>query len=144
MRVLRALLMIVAVLVAVPAWAGEAEWRQFAQSVGLRDVDGFVAAVSSLRANGRLPPRFITKSQAERLGWRPGDDLCRSAPGRAIGGDVFGNRERRLPSAAGRSWREADLDFACGRRGARRLLFSSDGLIFVTIDHYETFREVPR
>ena len=72
MRVLRALLMIVAVLAAVPAWAGEAEWRQFAQSIGLRDVDGFVAAVSSLRANGRLPPRFVTKSQAERLGWRPG------------------------------------------------------------------------
>jgi guanyl-specific ribonuclease Sa len=61
-----------------------------------------------------------------------------------IGGDRFGNRERRLPEARGRSWREADIDSTCGRRGARRLVFSSDGLIEVTVDHYETFEEVPR
>ena len=144
MRFLRTILIAAVVLFAVPCWAGEAEWRAFAQSVGLRDPDGFVAAVGALRSTGRLPPRFVTKNQAERMGWRPGDDLCRTAPGRAIGGDVFGNRERRLPMAARRTWREADLDFNCGRRGASRLLYSSDGLIFVTIDHYETFREVPR
>jgi ribonuclease T1 len=133
----------VALSLALPSMAGEAEVRQFAQRIGLRDVTGFVEAVGALRERGRLPARFITKNDAERAGWRPGDDLCRSAPGRAIGGDNFGNREGRLPRAAGRRWFEADLDFNCGRRGARRLLFSSDGLIFVTLDHYETFRPVP-
>jgi guanyl-specific ribonuclease Sa len=54
------------------------------------------------------------------------------------------NREGRLPAAAGRRWTEADLDYGCGRRNAKRLVFSSDRLIFVTVDHYETFREVPR
>lgn len=116
----------------------------FAAEIGLRDVPGFVETVLSLRRDGNLPARYVDKREAERLGWRPGDDLCRVARGRAIGGDRFGNFERRLPDRQGRTWREADLDFACGRRGARRLVFSSDGLAFVTIDHYETFREVPR
>lgn len=142
MRRIFALLLLV-LTIALPAAAGEAEVRQFAQRIGLRDVTGFVEAVASIRERGRLPPRFITKNDAERAGWRPGDDLCRSSPGRAIGGDNFGNREGRLPRASGRRWFEADLDFNCGRRGARRLLFSSDGLIFVTLDHYDTFRQVP-
>jgi hypothetical protein len=136
-------LLLLLVTLAIPAVAGEAEVRQFAQRIGLRDVSGFVEAVTNLRERGRLPPRFITKNEAERAGWRPGDDLCRSSPGRTIGGDNFGNREGRLPRAQGRRWFEADLDFSCGRRGARRLLFSSDGLIFVTLDHYDTFRQVP-
>jgi guanyl-specific ribonuclease Sa len=70
--------------------------------------------------------------------------LCRAAPDKAIGGDRFGNREGRLPTARGRVWYEADLDFNCGKRGAKRLLWSSDGLIYVTTDHYQTFREVPK
>jgi ribonuclease T1 len=141
-RLLRLLLV---VLIAAPALArgpGE-DLRQFARSAGLRDVDGFVATVGALRQDGRLPDRYVTKAEAARAGWRPGDDLCRAAPGKAIGGDRFGNRERRLPVADGRAWYEADLDFACGRRGARRLLWSSDGLIYVTTDHYQTFRRVP-
>jgi hypothetical protein len=100
--------------------------------------------VLSVRRDGRLPARYVDKREAERLGWRPGEDLCRVARGRAMGGDRFGNYERRLPERQGRSWREADLDFACGRRGARRLVFSSDGLVYVTTDHYQSFREVPR
>jgi hypothetical protein len=117
--------------------------RQFARNVGLRDVDAFVETVTMLRREGKLPDRYLTKDAAGRAGWRPGDDLCRSAPGKAIGGDRFGNRERRLPASGGRTWYEADLDFACGRRGAKRLVWSSDGLIYVTTDHYQTFRRVP-
>ena len=101
-------------------------------------------SVLSVRRDGRLPARYVDKREAERLGWRPGEDLCRVARGRAIGGDHFGNYERRLPERQGRSWREADLDLACGRRGARRLVFSSDRLVYVTTDHYQSFREVPR
>jgi len=118
--------------------------RGFARQVGLRDVDNFVAAVNGLRASGKLPARWITKREAERRGWHPGDDVCRYATGGAIGGDHFGNFERRLPSANGREWREADLDYACGKRGPKRLLWSSDGMIYVTVDHYANFREVPK
>jgi hypothetical protein len=145
---------LLALLLAVTLWLGlvppvaaedaASRYAAFAREQRLRDVDGFVATIRSLRTEGSLPARYVTKREAEALGWRPGEDLCRVAPGRIIGGDRFHNRERRLPDARGRSWREADLDFACGRRGARRLVFSSDGLIFVTLDHYETFREVPR
>lgn len=117
--------------------------REFAQQAGLRDVDGFVETVETLRATHHLPARYLTKRRAERLGWRPGMDLCRIAPGAAIGGDVFGNRERQLPAAPGRRWNEADLDTQCGRRGAHRLLWSNDGLFYVTVDHYRSFQPVP-
>lgn len=115
----------------------------FARDLGLRDAAGFAETVTSLRQTGRLPARYITKNEAERRGWRPGTDLCRAVPGRIIGGDRFGNFERRLPEAPGRRWQEADLDFNCGARNARRLVWSSDGLYFVTIDHYASFRRVP-
>jgi ribonuclease T1 len=137
------LLLVVLLAGPVLARAPGDELRQFAHSAGLRDVDGFVATVAALRSDGRLPDRYVTKAAATRAGWKPGDDLCRSAPGKAIGGDRFGNRERRLPAANGRVWYEADLDFACGRRGAKRLVWSNDGLIYVTTDHYQTFRPVP-
>jgi len=143
----RLLFLLLAFVLAGPVAAqsvDEARLKTFARQARLIDVDGFVETVRSLRADRRLPPRYVTKNEAERMGWRPGSDLCRVARGRAIGGDRFGNYEGRLPARPGRNWREADLDFDCGRRGAKRLLFSNDGLIFVTIDHYESFREVPR
>lgn len=138
-----ALVVVVAVL-ALPALAGEARLRDFALALGLRDVEGFVETVASIERSGRLPERYLTKREAREQGWRPGSDLCDAAPEGTMGGDRFGNRERRLPDRPGRIWYEADLDFFCGRRGARRLVFSSDGLVFVTLDHYETFKEVPR
>jgi hypothetical protein len=135
---------LLAALLAPAALALDApELRDFAVRVGLKDTVGFSETVTELRTAGRLPARYVTKDAAERLGWKPGADLCRAAPGKAIGGDSFGNRERRLPEAAGRRWREADLDYACGSRGAKRLVWSTDGLIFVTLDHYATFVAVP-
>ncbi len=115
----------------------------FARQAELADAEGFAEAVTALRATKKLPGRYITKKDAEAAGWKPGADLCRVAPGRAIGGDPFFNREKRLPEKSGRRWYEADLDPQCGRRGARRLVFSGDGLIFVTTDHYRTFMQVP-
>lgn len=145
MRRFLAVLVAALVVLALPASAGEADLRRFAREMRLSDVDGFVETVRSVRETGRLPAaRYIDKNAAAKLGWRPGDDLCRVADGRAIGGDRFSNREGRLPAAPGRRWTEADLDFDCGRRNARRLVFSSDRLIYVTVDHYATFREVPR
>jgi len=92
--------------------------------------------------NAQLPGKFVTKRQAQQTGWRPGRDLW-NVPAlrfKSIGGDHFGNREGRLPRG---DWREADLDYQGGRRGAKRLLFSRDGLRHVTVDHYQTFFEVP-
>lgn len=135
-------LALVLLSLALPVWADDG-LSAFARSVGLRDVDGFVETVTELRRAGRLPDRYVTKDEAEDLGWRPGSDLCDVDPDASIGGDRFGNRERRLPERQGRRWREADLDFNCGRRGAKRLVWSNDGLIYVTVDHYDSFRKVP-
>jgi len=130
---------------AMPAHANEAEWRRLARELRLNDIDGFVETVKSVRETGKLPAaRYLDKSAAEKRGWRPGADLCRVAPGMAIGGDRFFNREGRLPTAPDRRWTEADLDFDCGRRNAKRLVFSSDRMIFVTVDHYASFREVAK
>ena len=90
----------------------------------------------------RLPDNYITKSEARKLGWEGGsvEDYLEGA---AIGGDRFGNREGLLPEAEGRSYTECDIDTnGYGSRGARRLVFSNDGLYFYTSDHYESFSEV--
>jgi ribonuclease T1 len=94
--------------------------------------------------NQRLPPKFVTKEQARKLGWKPGSNLWSydRLKGKSIGGDVFGNREGKLPNGK-RVWREGDLDYKGGRRGAKRIVYSGDGLRMITVDHYKTFKEVP-
>jgi len=92
-----------------------------------------------LHTYGHLPDNFITKAQARELGWE-GGSVERYAPGCAIGGDSFGNREGLLPVADGRRYYECDIDTnGQNSRGAKRLVFSSDGLIFYTEDHYASF-----
>ena len=92
-----------------------------------------------LRAYGHLPGNYITKREAESLGW-PGGSLEPYAPGKSIGGGRFGNYEGKLPDAPGRKWTECDIDTAGARsRGAKRIVFSNDGLIYYTDDHYESF-----
>ena len=89
-----------------------------------------------------LPPNYITKSQAQELGWE-GGSVEKYKEGAAIGGDTFGNREGLLPKTAGRSYTECDIDTnGYSSRGSRRLVFSNDGLYFYTSDHYESFLEV--
>ena len=91
---------------------------------------------------GELPSNFITKSEAEDLGWS-GGGLEPYAPGKCIGGDKFGNREGLLPDAPGRTWTECDIDtLGKSSRGAKRIVFSNDGLIFYTDDHYESFTQL--
>lgn len=88
---------------------------------------------------GHLPSNFITKSEARDLGWE-GGSVEDYAPGCAIGGDVFGNREGLLPEAEGRVYYECDIDTdGYHSRGSRRIVFSNDGLIYYTHDHYESF-----
>ncbi len=96
-----------------------------------------------LFANGHLPPNFITKAEAKDLGWDSGkNDVSDVAPGMSIGGDRFGNYEGRLPDAPGRTWKEADCDYHGGSRGAKRVVFSNDGLVYYTEDHYQTFTQL--
>ena len=88
---------------------------------------------------GKLPKNFMTKSEARDLGWE-GGSLERYAKGYCIGGDKFGNREGLLPKANGRQYYECDIDtLGASSRGAKRIVFSNDGLIYYTEDHYESF-----
>ena len=88
---------------------------------------------------GCLPNNFITKDEARDFGWE-GGGLEDYAPGKCIGGDRFGNYEGLLPDTPGRSWTECDIDtLGKDSRGAKRIVFSNDGLIYYTDDHYESF-----
>ena len=92
---------------------------------------------------GHLPSNYITKKEAEALGWdnRAGN-LWKVAPGKSIGGSRFGNYEGNLPDRKGRRYFECDIDYDGGYRGAKRIIYSSDGLVFYTEDHYETFEQL--
>ena len=91
----------------------------------------------------KLPSNYITKQEAEDLGWISSKgNLKKVAPGKSIGGDRFGNYEGKLPKARGRSYTECDIDFDGGYRNSKRIILSNDGLIFYTEDHYETFEQL--
>lgn len=86
---------------------------------------------------GCLPQNFMTKDEARNLGWE-GGSLEEFAPGMCIGGDRFGNYEGLLPDD--RDYTECDIDtLGAQKRGAKRIVFSDDGLIYYTDDHYESF-----
>ena len=88
---------------------------------------------------GELPGNFITKKEARELGW-DGGSLEPYAPGMCIGGDWFGNYEELLPEADGREYHECDIDtLGADSRGAKRIVYSNDGLIYYTDGHYASF-----
>ncbi|MBQ4579606.1 MAG: hypothetical protein IJA83_03010 [Clostridia bacterium] len=92
---------------------------------------------------GKLPDNFITKKEAQALGWDSSYNYVGDvAPGKSIGGDKFGNYEGKLPSKKGRQWYEADCYYQGKKRNAHRILYSNDGLVYYTDDHYETFTQM--
>ena len=92
---------------------------------------------------GHLPDNFITKKEAQDLGWDSKEgNLDEVAPGKSIGGDYFGNYEGVLPEADGRTYHECDIDYESGNRNAERLVYSNDGNIYYTEDHYKTFEHL--
>lgn len=107
------------------------------------DINGSYASKDDvalyIHTYNQLPNNFITKKMAQKLGWT-GGSLEPYAPGKSIGGDRFGNYEGLLPKKAGRTYTECDIDtMYADKRGAKRIVFSNDGLIYYTDDHYETF-----
>ena len=91
---------------------------------------------------GHLPKNFITKKDAEKAGWS-GGSLDKVLPGMCIGGDYFGNYEGLLPKAKGRKWTECDVNtLGAKSRGAERIVFSNDGLIYYSPDHYDSFEQL--
>lgn len=92
--------------------------------------------------NRKLPRKFVTKKQAMAKGWKPGKNLWSilALKKKSLGGDVFKNLEGKLPQ---KKWHEADLTYKGGKRGGKRIVYSEDGVRMVTVDHYQTFTEVP-
>lgn len=91
----------------------------------------------------QLPDYYISKKQAKQLGWQSwkgnlGDVL----PNTMIGGDMYENKDHKLPQSPARIWYEADINYSGGYRNRQRILYSNDGLLFVTYDHYQTFYEI--
>ncbi len=91
----------------------------------------------------KLPQNFITKKEAIDLGWDSNKgNLWEVTDKMSIGGDSFGNREGLLPKAENRKYFECDVNYEGGFRGAERIVYSNDGLIFYTKDHYKTFEQL--
>ena len=113
------------------------------ETQALLDPDGWYYSAEDvalyLITYGELPSNYITKNEAWDLGWE-GGSVQRYQEGAAIGGDKFGNREGILPKADGRQYYECDIDTdGESSRGAKRIVYSNDGLIYYTEDHYESF-----
>ncbi len=91
----------------------------------------------------KLPDNYLTKQEARNSGWVSEEgNLWEVTEQMSIGGDRFGNREGLLPKADGRQWFECDVNYTGGYRGAERLVYSNDGLVFYTANHYESFEEI--
>ena len=119
-----------------PATVVDAEESDAGSGMLLTSKDEVAAYI---RDNGCLPDNFITKAEARELGWN-GGSLEPYAPGMCIGGDRFGNYEGLLPEKGGRTYYECDIDtLGAETRGAKRIVYSSDGLIYYTEDHYDSF-----
>jgi hypothetical protein len=108
-----------------------------------KTLNSFDDVADYIKKNGKLPDNFITKDQAKALGWDPKKgNLADVAPGKSIGGDIFKNKGTPLPDAPGRVWYEADINYSGGFRGTDRIIYSNDGLIYKTSDHYKTFTQI--
>ena len=96
--------------------------------------------ISYIKQNHQLPDYYMTKNEAKKLGWNPSQgNLCEVLPGKAIGGDYFGNREGKLPKDE--KYFEADVNYDCGNRKSDRIVFTKNGEVYLTKDHYKSFEK---
>lgn len=112
-------------------------------AAGLATEQGVNGADWWLKNRGELPEYYISESEAKQAGWKPPEgNLHVAVPGKMIAKGIYRNKDGHLPSAPGRVWYEADINYSSGWRNKQRVLYSNDGLIFVTYDHYKTFYEI--
>ena len=96
--------------------------------------------IAFVKTNHHLPDFYLTKNAAKKLGWIPSKgNLCEVLPGKAIGGDYFSNREKRVPS--NEKYFEADVNYNCGNRNADRIIYTKSGEVYLTTDHYKSFQK---
>lgn len=96
--------------------------------------------IDYVKANRQLPDYYVTKSEARKSGWVPSKgNLCDVLPGKAIGGDKFSNREKQLPH--NEQYFEADVNYNCGNRNADRIVFTKNGDVYLTKNHYKSFQK---
>ena len=117
--------------------------RMTAILAGDATLNGTMGADWFLMHFNRLPDYYISRDEAKSLGWdKKKGNLNDLAPGKMLYGGIYRNEDKKLPNDADRIWYEADINYMGGYRGEERIIFSNDGLIFVTYDHYETFFEI--
>ena len=106
----------------------------------IKELTNEVVVINFVKSNHKLPDYYITKVEAKSKGWIPSDEsLCEVLPGKAIGGDKFNNREKQLPK--GEQYYEADVNYNCGNRGSDRIIFTKNGDVWLTKNHYKTFEK---
>ena len=113
-----------------------------AVEAGYATKDGQYGADYWIKYVASLPKYYITEDELIALGWRRGKSSAKFAPGKMATMGIYRNDDNHLPQIPGRIWYEADIHYYSGRRNVHRLLWSNDGLLFVTYDHYETFPEI--
>ena len=110
-----------------------------ATELGMDGADAYIVRF------GRLPNYYVNKQAAQQAGWQTTSKKLSSVlPRKMIGGDVYVNDDFKLPTSSGRIWYEADINYVSGKRNRQRIVYSNDGLIFATYDHYQTFYEITR
>lgn len=106
----------------------------------IQNLTNEVKVINYVKSNHELPDYYITKSEARKQGWVASEgNLCDVLPGKAIGGDKFSNREKTLPS--GKQYFEADVNYNCRNRNADRIVFTNDGEVYLTKNHYKSFEK---
>ena len=109
---------------------------------GTATIKGINGADWTVKHKARLPDYYINLEQALKNGWEPGKWFSNFAPDKMLTIGIYNNDNGHLPNLKGRIWYEADINYQRGKRNSQRILWSNDGLIFVTYDHYKTFFEI--
>lgn len=120
--------------------SSENQYNASSTQVSIDQLTEEKTVISYVKQNHKLPDYYITKNEARKQGWNPSKaNLCDVLPGKAIGGDKFGNREGRLPD--GDKYFEADVNYHCGGRNADRIIYTQNGDVYLTKNHYKSFEK---
>ncbi|MBQ2676861.1 MAG: minor capsid protein [Clostridia bacterium] len=111
-------------------------------TVGTATINGIDGADWWIKFTGKLPDYYVSQKELENLGWRRGNKVSKFIEKKMLFGGVYKNKNNHLPETKNRIWYEADINYTQGKRNSQRILWSNDGLIFVTYDHYQTFYEI--